>query len=440
MKAPVDRLMSTPSLQSLQDERIAWRSRTLSAVIVFFIAVAILAGMAPVKKVAHALGQIRAAEEIVSVEHSVGGDVAEVYAKADQEIAAGAPILRLKDAGLEAEIAALEIRQAHYKLRQARLESLLAQRGLEPPPDPRLTAFDRDNAARLLEAERADLRSELFTLEARLAERRADRAALAAARRSALAEVAAHQEQVNLSKQLGDLGLSTRRTELEGAARVAAARTRLAELEGRSAVAQKAIEQIEAEMRQAKTRRRAQWSAALTEALEEQSRAATSLSEAYERRAALLVAAPISGRILEMGSQAPGDVIGPGELIARIAPPTAGGEGDLIAEVRISPDDIGHINYEARAVIEVTTFKSDVFGEIEGALISISPTSVLDEQGAPMFRARYTLDRIEASVGESRLRLAPGMIVSARLVTDERSLFDYLADPITSALRVAFSE
>lgn len=432
--------METPSLQSLEDEKIQWRRRALLALTLFIVAVMAVTVAAPVKKVALATGSIEAAEDIVVIEHLEGGDVRRVFVQPNDEVAAGAPLLKLDERAVNAEISSLEIRRAHLSLRAARLESLLLGAPFAAAASPHLSALDRLNAERLFEAETANFDSERAALLARIAERKADQRALRAARVSLVAELGAYREQVDLSETLNDQGLGTRSTVLEGYARAAAAQTRLAEMDGRIIAADEAVTQLQAELRRVEAQQRADWSAALTEAAEEGARTDAALDDAYRRREGLMVVAPIAGRILELGSSAAGDVITPGELIARIVPSPKEGALDLVAEVRISPDDIGHIGENAQAIVEVSTFKSDVFGEIAGSVISISPSSIADEQGAPTFRARLSLDRTVAELGDGTLRLAPGMLVTARIVTVERSLLDYLIEPITRALKVAFTD
>lgn len=427
-------------LETIEDGRIRWRRCGLLAVTCFVAGSFGLAAVAPVKSVAVASGEIRSVDEVVVVEHSAGGKVSAVYTQPDANVRAGAPLLALDARSVNAEIARLAIRRAHLALRRARLSALLEERELALPEDPRLTPFDLANARRLYEAEVAEVEGEAASLNAQLAERRADQRALAAAVISARAERDAYEAQAEISDALERRQLGTRRAALTNAAQLAETEARLAEMEGRLEAAAEAIAQLVVEKRRVAARRRATWSTALTEAAAELADTDAALQDARYRRSALKVTAPISGRILQLGAVAPGDVIAPGELIAEIVPSAEDGKPDLVAEVWISPNDIGHIHLDARAVVVVTAFDEEVFGEIEGRVLRISPSSIPDEQGAPRFRARVALSHIEAKAGDAVLRLAPGMLVSARIVTAERNLLQYLADPVTRALKVVFSE
>lgn len=427
-------------LESIEDQKIFWRRRALFAVTLFFCGALGVAAVAPVKEVALAQGEIRAAEEIVAVAHSVGGDVAAVYASSNDNVSRGAPILRIDGRTLSAEIVQLEIRRAHLLLRRDRLQALLAGEPFQPTVDSHLSPIDRANATRHYEADVADMTSEQAALQARLSERIADRAAQEAALVGGQAELEAHRAKAELSSALHARQLRPKDNMLDDAAQLAETQARLAELEGRIAATGEGVEHLAAELRRAHARRRAEWSTDLTDATAQLAETEAALAEARQRRDKLMVVAPIDGRILELGAVAPGDVVAPGEMIARIVPSARNGGSDLIAEVRISPNDIGHINDKARAIVEITTFDSDLFGEVEGEFLSVSPSSILDEQGVPTFRAQLSLSHLETTIGDATLRLAPGMVVTARIVTEERTLFDYLAEPVTRALKVAFIE
>lgn len=435
----LDRQIRVRSLESISDEKINWRRRSLWAMTVFVVGSLVLASVAPVHKVVMATGEIVLSAETVLVEHSTGGDVTAVFTERDATIAEGDPIIQFAPRALNAEIANIEIQRAHLTLRRVRLNSLLGDAPFKPPIDSWLSPLDLRNAANLYEAEKADFESERAALEARLAESRAEVSSLTAALASQRSEFDAYREQADVATQLARRDLGTRRAALDAEAQAAAAKSRYVETEGRLVAAGETIAQLKAERRRITARRRAEWSTSLTQAAEELARVEAALVEAYARRDALLVVAPISGRVLALGSEAPGDVIAPGELIASIVP--AGDDGaELMAEVRISPDDIGQIGLDAEATVEVTTFQSDVFGEINGKLASVSPTSIAEPNEPPMFRARLALDRVESVSGETKLRLAPGMLVTATLVTTERSLIDYLAEPITRVLKIGFTE
>lgn len=427
-------------LHTIAENRVRRRRATLWTTIGFIAVIGVLAANAPVKKVSVASGQIRAAADIVNVAHKEGGDVAEVFGRPEAMVSVGAPLLKLDSGGLDAEISKLEIRRAHLRQRSHRLQSLMVGAPFPFEEDGARPLRERINAAQLYEAEAAAYASEIAEFDARLVSRRAERDALRATLASQRAEVAAFEEQLEINAALRRQDLITRRTSLDVAARAAAAATRLSEIQGRIDAAVKVVAQIEVEKRRTVARRQAEWSVGLVEAEEELATVDAALRDARSRRDGLLVTAPIAGRILDMAPSAPGSVIAPREIVARIVPLDGDGAVDLVAEVSISPDDIGYIDANAQAEVEVTTFDADLFGDITGTVVSLSPSSLAVEEGVAMFRARLALDRLEAKVGDLRLRLAPGMLVQARFVTSERTLFDYLSEPITRNFEKSFTE
>ena len=96
-----------------------------------------------------------------------------------------------------------------------------------------------------------------------------------------------------------------------------------------------------------------------TEELAEVAAAAPKQEDRVDR---LTVRAPATGVIQELVTKSVGQVVRPGELIASIVPMN----GDMVAEVRIQPQEIGQVQSGARAEIQVTTFDAVRYGKDSG--------------------------------------------------------------------------
>ncbi|RYD24079.1 MAG: HlyD family type I secretion periplasmic adaptor subunit, partial [Lysobacteraceae bacterium] len=72
-------------------------------------------------------------------------------------------------------------------------------------------------------------------------------------------------------------------------------------------------------------------------------------------------------------------------------------------------------------------------------VLGVSPDAVDDEKLGPVYILRVALDRTSISRGDRTVPVTPGMMVTADIVTGDRSFFSYLTSPIdearTSALR-----
>lgn len=419
---------------------VAWRRRALAAATLLGVCSIGLMAQAPVHRVAFAAGSLQPKEEMVVLKHVSGGEVAAVMAAVNERVSAGAPLLRLEDADLSAERARLAIRRAHSDLKRERLQALIDAAPFHPTPRPGLTNEDFASARRLHLAERTDLASALATLDARLTEARGTARAMDAALKSLRAELASHGERAEMTSHLHARRVGTRSAHLSAQAQIAETEQRLAETQGRSEAAASLMVQLEHDRRKALARRRADWSLELAETAREIADLTASIARLDREIGELLVAAPIDGRVLELGAATRGDVLAPGGLVARIVPAARGGREEIVADIRIAPEDIGYVAVGDSAEVTVTAFETEIFGKIHGRVREISPSSLMGEDGTAYYSAKLDIDRTTARLGDRTLALGPGMVVQAKLSAADGYLLGYLMEPVTKSLERAFSE
>lgn len=154
------------------------------------------------------------------------------------------------------------------------------------------------------------------------------------------------------------------------------------------------------------------------------------------RRARLSIRAPSSGTIQSVEFPSPGEVIEPGTTLFELLPSSA----VLVAEVKIGTDDIGHVRKGDRVALKLSTYDARRYGQLDGVLTSLSPTFLVDPEGIEYFRATVTLDRTTIGSGIWERPVQAGMIASAEVVTDQRTVLAYLLKPVQRSLEKAFRE
>jgi membrane fusion protein len=152
-----------------------------------------------------------------------------------------------------------------------------------------------------------------------------------------------------------------------------------------------------------------------------------------EARRLQFITAPVGGRIAAL-PVATGQTIAAGAAVAVIVPEDGRLEAELLAPSRA----IGFVKPGQEVQISLQAFPYQRFGTLPGRIRQVSTTVIAPNevviQGLniqePTFRIRVSLAR-EAMVayGET-YPLQPGMLVSADIVFDRRSLVEWLFDPI----------
>jgi epimerase transport system membrane fusion protein len=152
-----------------------------------------------------------------------------------------------------------------------------------------------------------------------------------------------------------------------------------------------------------------------------------------------IIKAPEAGKVLGLTIHTLGGVIAPGSPILEIVPQNE----KLLVEARITPLDIDRVKIGQSAEIRFSVFKSKALPRIEGKLIALSADSLIDESPE---HAQYYLARVEVNsegldiLAKQHLELLPGMPAEVLVNTGKRTLFQYLADPLSDSFSRSFIE
>jgi len=149
-----------------------------------------------------------------------------------------------------------------------------------------------------------------------------------------------------------------------------------------------------------------------------------------------LIVAPVKGMILGMSAHTKGGVIGPGQAILDIVPE----DEELIINAQVAPLDIDRIQIGTKAEVRFSAFNSKTTPVMEGRVQTISADSLLDEvTGMQYYQAKIELTP-ESYKRLGGLVLIPGMPAEVLINTGERTMFEYLVQPLTDAFARSFIE
>lgn len=148
------------------------------------------------------------------------------------------------------------------------------------------------------------------------------------------------------------------------------------------------------------------------------------------------IRAPMTGRVNRMLVTTVGGSVSAGMPIAEIVPT----EDALYVEAMVRPQDIANVGMRQKARIEITAYRSAVYGTLDGEVTSISPDAVVNEETGKSF---YTVEvRTSAALMHEgkKLEIGPGMVANVSLLGDKRSVLSYIFSPLTRLSEKAFRE
>jgi HlyD family secretion protein/adhesin transport system membrane fusion protein len=160
------------------------------------------------------------------------------------------------------------------------------------------------------------------------------------------------------------------------------------------------------------------------------------LGKLHKQTRRLEIRAPVDGIVKGLEIHTVGGVIAPGTRIMEIVPT----DKELMAEVRISPRDIGHVKVGFPATVKISSYDFSRYGSLEGRITGISATTFTGRRGEVFYKGNIKLRKNYLGGTPGKNVVMPGMIVNADIITGEKSLLAYLLKPIHVSLTSAFRE
>jgi HlyD family secretion protein len=158
------------------------------------------------------------------------------------------------------------------------------------------------------------------------------------------------------------------------------------------------------------------------------------LEQLQQEQEFYIIKAPVTGTIEKFAGIYEGTNIQAGQTITGISPET-----DLIAEVYITPKDIGYLKEGTPLNIQVDAFNYNDWGMIQGEIMDISDDYIMVEN-QPVFKIRCKMERNKLSLRNGITgKVKKGMTIRARFLLAKRSLYQLLFDNVNDWLNPAQS-
>lgn len=401
------------------------------------------AAFAPLAEAVVASGTIKVDSSRKQIQHLEGGVVKEILVRDGDQVAQGDVLVRLDETRAAASLAIL---RDGYDAALAQEARLLAERddldGIVFP-ERMTTRGDDANVAEILksqtilwEARQSALKGEVQILEKQGAQLRGNidgyRAQIEARKR----QLTFIQDELGSVRELHKKGMGGKQRVLELDREVAKLDGELAHLQSQMAAAETEISLKELEVFQVGKRFRSSVVDELKKVQAEIYDFRERLNAAEHVYGQTEVRAPVDGVVVGSGVHTIGGVISSGETLLELVPLN----DRLVVEARIDPQDIDKVGAGLPADIKLTAFKQRTTPELAGQVQYVSADSLQDPQSGMV----YFVARIEVGLQEvKRLgdkKLQPGMTAEVFIRTGERTMADYLLQPLKDSFRRAWLE
>ncbi len=149
-----------------------------------------------------------------------------------------------------------------------------------------------------------------------------------------------------------------------------------------------------------------------------------------------LVRAPMKGIVQKLFVHTVGGVVQPGADILEIVPT----DSTLLVEVKIKPSDIAFIYFGQKAIVKFSAYDFAIYGGLEGEVVLISADTIKDDKDNVFYTVRIKTDKNYLERNGKKLKIIPGMTVSADIITGRKSVLDYILKPILKTKQYTFTE
>jgi hemolysin D len=360
------------------------------------------------------------------------GSVSALLVSEGDEVDAGQALLRLDPAYVDADSRNVREQLNDIAVQSAwrqTLEHWLADGWDKVAPErlpQRFAAADQMAADALYAQHRQEISARMQVHTRELAANRAEQATLRAEREGVQATLQVLVQRVSAYKTLQDqqygarvqyLEMLQQQTELERAIPVLYSRE--------DALVENAAA-IDARMRATLGEIRKANLLALAQLDSERISLRQSASKLTRHRQQLEVIAPVAGTVQELAVHTVGAVVSPAQELMKVVPADAGIE----VEALLQNKDVGFVREGQLAQVKIDTFNFTKYGLINAKVLDISNDAVEDPRLGWVFRIRLLLDKDWVAVEGKRIRVSPGMAITAEVKTGKRRLIEFFLSPL----------
>lgn len=409
--------------------------RALWAILSLFVIALLWAGFGQVDIVAVAPGRIVVSDGTKLIQPLEASVVTAIKVKDGDQVQAGQVLIELDATAPQADRTSLQEQREAARSEAARSRALLQAlaSGRAPQADQ--------------PADRAQLQSEWADMSARQAQQAAEIARREAELQTVRAGLAKLEATLPLAQQreadfralseqgfvAGHAGQDRTRERIELERDLATQRARLQEAQAALHESQQDRQAYLAETRRTLNERLAQASLKHTQLQQEGAKA-----EQRERLTSLK--APVKGTVQQLAIRTTGGVVTPAQTLLVIVPEQA----EVNAEVTIDNKDIGFVHEGQEAQVKLETFPFTRYGTVQAQVRWVTGDAVVQvKEGQPqsaIFPATLQLQQTSVNVDGKRIKLTPGMNLTAEIKTGRRRVIDYLLSPVQTAVSESLGE
>lgn len=439
-----------PAPRRVAPVRVPMRPQIVVPLVLGVVATAMFGGVmalwsyaAPLASAAVASGQIVTDGNRRTVQHLEGGIIRELLVKDGDRVTVGQVLVRLDDTQSSASTELLRNQLDAYRAQNARLNAEIAEEPTVSFPADIILRKDEPRVAEVLNSQRTlfEARQKAYlgivaVLRQRAEQLRSEIASYEGLLRSVQEQLQSIGGEIKDVQELVDKGYERRPRLLTLQRQASALAGTRDQHQAMIAKARQAITETELQIAQHTNTRRNEIATERRDIQVQMSDAEEKLRSAQDVRQRRDVTAPTAGLITNLRFHTIGGVVKPGDPLLDIV---AENEA-LMVEMRLNPTDIDIVEVGQEAEVRLTAFKMRTMPTLLGKVTYVAADVETDPKaGVSFYRGRVHIDE-ESLKLIPNAKLTAGMPAEVMVLAGERTLLQYLVQPLLDSFRRAFRE
>ncbi len=428
-------------MQSLAAAVVHRSPRYLILVILFialFVSVALLwMSWAEIDVVIRGSGKVTPESQVQLIQSLEGGIVSEILVSEGEAVQAGQPLVKMSDIAFSSSVEENRLQYLELLARSSRLNAESSEQPFQAIDEVTKKAPELMRAEEsLYNTNRQQLEESLSILEQQISQQE-----------SALKEAESKQRQVGKSLQLLRKEIRIKEPLKErgiiSEVEFLQLQQREAEMEGELETVGLSIPRFQSIIEEARSKKQKELLDFRNKAKKELNEVSAEISRIKEAQTALqdrvtrtTLRSPVKGIVQRLYANTIGGVVSPGNDIMEIVPQ----EDTLLIELNIKPADIASVHLNDLARLKFSAYDFAIHGSLEGHVSFISADTITNEEGESFYLVRVKPAKSYLGPESKKLPIKVGMTVDADIVTDKKTILQYLTNPVQRGLDKALRE
>ncbi len=382
-------------------------------------------------------GKVIPASQVKIIQSLEGGIVSEILVKEGELVELNQPLLKISDIAFNSSSEENRLLYFEQLAKSSRLQAEATNKKFIPNPEvvknfPRINQSEKS----LYASNRAQLTETSNILDEQINQQKSTLIEAKSKKRQLEKSLKLMRKEISLKKPLKDRGIISEVDLLQ-------LLQREAEIEGDLDAVKLSIPRLNSTIKEGLFKKTKELLDFRNKAKKELNKVNAEISRISEAQTALLdrvkrtvLRSPVKGIVQRLYINTVGGVVSPGVNIIEVVPK----EDNLLIELKIKPADIASVNIGQKARLKFSAYDFAIHGSLDSEVRFISADTITNEDGQSFYTVRVKPKNNFIGHISENLAIKVGMTAEADIITDKKTILQYLIKPVTRGLDKALRE